>query len=147
MSTRKSSRAVRNSRLLALTAVTSLLAGSVFPAYAIASQEQTESQEQADKTVPAPTEYKIGPGDVLSVSITEAPEFGGKILVNDAGLIDIVGVGEPLHAEGLTPVELSRAIRDALVKAKQLRDPKVRVFVEEYHGRTITVLGAVNKPQ
>jgi polysaccharide export outer membrane protein len=32
------------------------------------------------------------------------------------------------------------------MNAKQLRDPRVSVFVDEYHGRTVTVLGAVNKP-
>jgi polysaccharide export outer membrane protein len=30
--------------------------------------------------------------------------------------------------------------------AKQARDPKVSVFVEQFHGRTITVLGSVAKP-
>src|SRR5262249_54419837 len=40
----------------------------------------------------------------------------------------------------------AHSIRESLMDAKQLRDPRVSVFVEEYHGRTITVLGAVAKP-
>src|SRR5580698_1291849 len=76
-------------------------------------------------------EYRIGPGDVLSITLTDAPEFGGKSRVSDAGVIQIAGVNDPLTAEGLTPIELSQSIRKALIDAKQLRDPKVNVFIDE----------------
>jgi len=91
-------------------------------------------------------DYAVGPGDVLSVNVIDAPEFGGKFRVSDTGMINIPGVPGPVHAEGQTSIELSRSIQQALVDAKQLRNPKVTVFVEEYRGRTITVLGAVSKP-
>jgi len=102
-----------------------------------------ESQKSAKASV---EEYKIGPDDVLRVTVADAPEFGGKLRVSDTGLIEIAGVSTPIHAEGQTALELSHAIRTALIDAKQLRDPQVGVFVEEYHGSTISVLGAVNKP-
>jgi polysaccharide export outer membrane protein len=92
------------------------------------------------------SEYRIGPGDVLSITVTDAQEFGGKFRVSDSGRIEIAGIPSPVQADGLSPIELSHAIREALIDAKQLRDPKVNVFVEEFHGRTITVLGAVSKP-
>jgi len=91
-------------------------------------------------------EYKIGPDDVLQISVVDAPEFGGKFRVSDAGLIEIAGISTPIHAEGQSALGLAHTIQAALLDAKQLRDPHVTVFVEEYHGRTITVLGAVNKP-
>ena len=91
-------------------------------------------------------DYTVGPGDVLSVNVIDAPEFGGKFRVSDTGVINIPGVPNPVHAEGQTSIELSRTIQRALVDAKQLRNPKVTVFVEEYRGRTITILGAVSKP-
>ncbi len=91
-------------------------------------------------------DYKVGPGDVVSVTVVDAPEFGGKFRVTDSGVIQIAGVTEPIRAEGLSPIELSRTIRQSLIDAKQLRNPKVNVFVEEYRGRTVTVLGAVAKP-
>ena len=91
-------------------------------------------------------DYKVGPADVLAVTVVDAPEFGGKFRVSDSGFIEIPGVKEPIHAEGQSSLELAHTIRQALVDAKQLRDPHVTVFVDEYHGRTITVLGAVSKP-
>jgi polysaccharide export outer membrane protein len=94
----------------------------------------------------ATVDYTIGPGDLLSVSIVDAPEFGGKFRVSDSGMVDIPGVPNSIHAEGQTPLVLSKAIGQALVDAKQLRNPRVNVFVEEYRGRTITLLGAVAKP-
>lgn len=91
-------------------------------------------------------DYKIGAGDVISVSIPEAQEFGGKFRVSDSGSVDLPGISAPIPAEGDSAPQLAMAIRQALIDAKQLRDPKVTVYVEEFHGRRVTVLGAVAKP-
>jgi protein involved in polysaccharide export with SLBB domain len=100
----------------------------------------------ANTTTGGVEEYKIGPGDILTITVTDTPEFGGKFRVSDAGVIQMIGLSEPLVAEGLTTIELSQSIRKSLIDAKQLRNPKVNVFIDEYHGRTITVLGSVTKP-
>jgi polysaccharide export outer membrane protein len=76
----------------------------------------------------------------------EAPEFGGKFRVSELGMIEIPSLPGPIRAEDTTPAELGHAIKQALIDAKQLRDPQITVFVEEYRGRTITVLGSVAKP-
>jgi polysaccharide export outer membrane protein len=111
------------------------------------AQTAGAAPENAQSTpVPARDDYKIGENDVLLVTVSDAQEFGGKFRVSDMGIIEIPGVASPIHAEGQTPIQLAHSIRQALIDAKQLRDPKVGVFVEEYHGRTITVLGAVAKP-
>lgn len=91
-------------------------------------------------------DYKIGSGDVLVVSVTDAPEFGGKFRVTDSGVIEIPGIAGQIRAENQSASELAHAIGAALLDAKQLRDPRVSVYVDEFHGRTITVLGAVAKP-
>lgn len=115
-----------------------------FPVHA-----QTSEPAAAAKNDPAPgtvEEYKIGPDDVLAVTIAEASEFGGKFRVSEAGLIEVIGVPEPIRAEGQSVRDLALEIRRRLIESKQLRDPKVSVYIEEYHGRTISVVGAVSKP-
>lgn len=104
------------------------------------------ASKSADKTNPVGEDYKIGPNDVISISVPDAPEFGGKFRVSASGVIEVPGVSAPIEAEGQTPAQLAGKVRQALIDAKQLRDPRISVFVEEYHGRTITVLGAVSKP-
>src|SRR5215470_13873643 len=58
-------------------------------------------------------EYKIGPDDVLQISVADAPEFGGKFRVSDAGLIEIAGISTPIHAEGQSALELAHTIQAA----------------------------------
>jgi polysaccharide export outer membrane protein len=112
-----------------------------------ASLGQTTPDSRAKSSdSPASDDYKIGSGDVLVVSVADAPEFGGKFRVTDAGVIEIPGIPGPIRAEDQSASELAHAIREGLVGAKQLRDPRVSVYVEEFHGRTVTVLGAVAKP-
>jgi polysaccharide export outer membrane protein len=119
------------------------LAHSACPSSAGAGGQEDNPKRGANTRA---EDYKLGPADVVVVSVPDAPEFGGKFRVSDSGTIEIPGSNEPIHAEGLTTAELAHAIAKALVEAKQLRDPRISVFVEEYHGRTVTVLGAVAKP-
>ena len=131
-------------RELVLLSVLSLL--FYFPASAKAHAGNLFNQGENLNSSLATSEYRVGPGDVLSITVMDASEFGGKFRVSDSRKIEIAGVPSPFQAEGLSPIELSHAIREALIDARQLRDPKVNVFVEEFHDRTITVLGAVSKP-
>ncbi|HKM67287.1 MAG TPA: SLBB domain-containing protein [Candidatus Acidoferrum sp.] len=131
----------------------SLIAFSVLAIFFLAGQltvyAQTTEQPPAaknDNSASSGEEYKIGFGDVINVAVSDAPEFNGRFRVSEAGLIEMIGVPEPIRAEGLTDRDLSLTIRDRLIDSKQLRDPKVRVYIEEYHGRTISVVGAVAKP-
>lgn len=91
-------------------------------------------------------DYHIGPDDVLSISVTDAPEFSGRFRVNQSGYLVMTSLPTPLKAAGLTPMELSNELRKALEDAKLYRDPTVNVFVEEYRSQSVTVVGAVTKP-
>lgn len=91
-------------------------------------------------------DYSVGPQDVLSVTIQNMPEASGKFRVTDRGYVVLPGLASPIEASGLTPLELSRRVAQALKNAELLRDPVVSITVEEYHSQTVTVLGAVQKP-
>lgn len=91
-------------------------------------------------------DYQIGPGDIIIVGILEAPEFGGKFRISGTGELQIPALPKPLPVEGKTTLQLSQVIKQAFVDAQQLRNPTVSVYVDEYHGRTVTVMGTVAKP-
>jgi polysaccharide export outer membrane protein len=93
-----------------------------------------------------PNDYAIGPGDLLGITIADLPELSGKYLVSETGMIEVPVLPAPIRAAGLTPFEFSKNIGQDLQKAKQLRDPVVNVFVEEYRSQVVTVLGAVARP-
>lgn len=126
--------------LLALTLALSM------PAHGQTQTEGTLGHPPSEGSSRAQEDYRIGANDLLVVSVVDAPEFGGRFRVSDSGMIEIAGLRGSIVAEGQTPIELAHTIRQSLIDAKQLRDPKVNVFVEEYRGRTVTVLGSVSKP-
>jgi polysaccharide export outer membrane protein len=109
-----------------------------------------QNQAEASPSTPTPTvaadDYRVGPEDVLAISVTDAPEFSGRFRVNQSGYLVMTSLPNPVKAEGLTPMELSTELRKALEDAKLYRDPTVNVFVEEYHSRSVTIVGAVTKP-
>lgn len=92
------------------------------------------------------TDYAIGPGDILTISVVDAPELSGKFRVTESGFLVLPSLPAPVKAEGLTALELAGAIGEAVKAAELIREPVVSVFVEEYHSRTVTVVGAVAKP-
>lgn len=91
-------------------------------------------------------DYEIGPGDVLSIGVTDAPEFSGRFRVNQSGYLVMTSLPNALKAEGKTPVQLSKDLAQALEDAKLYRNPTVNIFVDEYHSQTVAVVGAVAKP-
>lgn len=111
-----------------------------------AQQNQSEANPSNAAPPAAADDYRIGPEDVLAISVTDAPEFSGRFRVNQSGYLVMTSLPNPLKAEGMTPTELSTELRKALEDAKLYRDPTVNVFVEEYHSRSVTIVGAVTKP-
>jgi polysaccharide export outer membrane protein len=126
-----------------------ILAGSA-PARQSAPRASASSREVGPPASlvapPVAEDYTVGPGDVLDITIEDMPEASGKFRVSGLGEVVLPGLSAPVKAAGLTAPELSRRIGQALRQAELLRHPVVNVFVEEYRSRTVTVLGAVQKP-
>jgi polysaccharide biosynthesis/export protein len=121
-------------------------------AYCVLSTAIHAQAAPAEQSLPTASQsfvaddYQIGPGDVLAISVTDAPEFSGKFRVDQSGFLVMSSLGSPLKAEGKTPMQLSRELVKALEDARLYRDPTVNIFVEEYHSKTVAVVGAVAKP-
>ncbi len=131
-------------RFLSLTATFLFCAILAWGQTARPALGEASDREERLRLQNAPVDYAIGAGDVLTIVIADLPERSGKYSVSETGMLELPEM--PIRATGLTPAELSRKIGEALKRAKQLRDPVVSVFVEEYRSQTVTVLGAVAHP-
>jgi polysaccharide export outer membrane protein len=89
-------------------------------------------------------DYKIGPEDLIEVSVFEEEKLNKTVRVSSQGNISLPLIGI-LRVKGLTANELEREIRELLAE-KYLQDPHVSVFIKEYRSQRISVIGAVEKP-
>lgn len=89
------------------------------------------------------TEYRIGPEDVLHISVWKEEDLDRMALVRPDGGVSFPLVGD-IQVSGRTPLEVQDEIRSRL--ARYVPDAEVTVAVEKISGYTVFVLGEVNKP-
>jgi polysaccharide export outer membrane protein len=102
------------------------------------------AQDLAVVAKPGTASYKIGPQDVLDISVFQAPEISGTVEVAEDGTVDLPLIGE-VPVAGKTSSELQRDL-NAKLGAKYLQNPQVTVRVKEYNSNRVTVSGAVKSP-
>ena len=107
----------------------------------VAAREVAKVTESSD---PKSSAYKIGPLDVLEVSVFKVPDLSRTIQVADSGTINLPLVGE-VPAAGRTSQEIERDLTKRL-GAKYLQSPQVNVFVKEYNSQRVTIDGSVKRP-
>lgn len=88
-----------------------------------------------------PSEYRLGPGDQLRITVFGENDLTGLYLVGSQGVIAYPLVGE-VHAAGLTVLEFTESLQTAL--EQYLRAPNVSVEVANY--RPFFILGEVQRP-
>lgn len=96
-----------------------------------------------DATLPA---QKIGPNDLLWVSVADCPELTRNFRVSSNGTLALPLLHERINVAGKYPSEIETEITDALVKNDILVSPVVTVSVSEYRSVPVSVLGAVKRP-
>jgi polysaccharide export outer membrane protein len=97
-----------------------------------------------DVSNPKSTAYKIGPLDVLEISVFKVPELSRTVQVASSGTINLPLVGE-VPAAGRTARDVEHDLTTRL-GATYLQSPQVNVFVKEYNSQRVTVDGSVKKP-
>lgn len=88
--------------------------------------------------------YRVGPQDVLQVTIFNQPELTGKFTVGADGSFTFPHVGA-IKAAGLTARELEAALTTALAK-NVLRHPQVTVSIDTFRSQQFFVIGEVRQP-
>ncbi len=88
-------------------------------------------------------EYRLGPMDVVTIEVQGEDEIKGEYRVTTGGMIDLGFYGD-VEVAGLSETQLSDRIT-ATLKEFLLR-PIVRVRIDEFNSKPISVLGAVSNP-
>jgi polysaccharide export outer membrane protein len=90
------------------------------------------------------TDYPIGSGDVLEITVPAMEELRGRVVrVSGEGTIALPLIGV-VKAAGLTEEALREAIRRQL--ENYMHNPQLDLFVRDYRSRQVAVIGAVTKP-
>ena len=92
---------------------------------------------------PSLSEFRMGPGDVLTINVWKEAELSRTVPVRSDGCISLPLIGE-VRAGGQTPRQLEDALREKL--KDYVSEPEVTVMVQEMHSQKFNVLGMVVRP-
>ncbi len=92
----------------------------------------------------SPSDYSVGPGDVLKIAVFDVPELDRTARVAESGEITLPLVGSVAVA-GLTVQGVHDRLA-ALLGHRFVVDPQVDVRVETYASQRVAVMGRVEKP-
>ncbi len=107
------------------------------------SQVGQAAAQPPQVAVDAPTDYVIGPEDVLGIVFWKEADISGDVTVRPDGRITLPVIGE-MQVAGLQPEQLQVQI---LARAsKYLAEPNVTVVVRAINSRRVFVTGRVTTP-
>jgi len=114
------------------------------------NQQRLEALWAARQHGNSEADYQIAPGDLLRIMIygfhvENGSNFDMEVRVDDQGMLSLP-VTKPVHAAGLSVNQLQTEIVAQLQREQVLRQPMVSVFLKDYQGQGVIVLGAVAKP-
>ena len=93
---------------------------------------------------PPPDRYVVGSQDNLSVTVLDEVELTGKYRIDSDGTLTFPYLGR-VPAAGLT-LEVLQSKLTAMLKEGYIRNPQVRIEVDQYKSRSVLVIGEVRTP-
>ena len=100
-----------------------------------------------DRQAEPVSEYRIGPTDVLRISVWRNDDLSAQVPVRPDGRVSLPLLGD-VEARGRTPEELARVVEQGLEEF--IREPKVSIIVNQMGSHEFThrvrVTGAVRQP-
>jgi polysaccharide export outer membrane protein len=106
------------------------------PAPAVAQPARYTGQPAVD--------YRVGPNDVLAITVFDQPQLTGRYMVQTDGSFAFPLLGR-LNVGGLTVQAVETQVREALAKG-YLKNPQVGVSVEEFRSQQVFIVGEVRQP-
>lgn len=101
------------------------------------------TQGAADQNA-AQAKYQIGPQDQLKITVYDAEELSGTYRVDSDGVITFPLLGR-ITVGGMALAECQDKLRSMLA-AGYIRNPQIRVDIEEYKSQSVFVSGEVRAP-
>lgn len=96
-------------------------------------------------TATAKTDYVLGAGDVIRVSVFQSPELTLETRIPETGVVGYPLLG-PITLGGLTTSQAEKRIADGLLSGKFLKQPQVSILVLQLRGAQASVLGHAVRP-
>ncbi len=93
----------------------------------------------------ADSDYHVGPGDLVRISVFGSPELALDARVSESGNITYPLIGQ-VPVAGLSAGQIEQELAKRLISGQFLRSPQVSALVIEYQSQKISVLGQVTKP-
>lgn len=113
------------------------------PEFEIPKPEGPDGPPKSDPSAPAEG-YVIGPQDNLSIIVTDEGDLTGKYRVDADGTISMPYLSR-VPLAGLSLQEAQDKIT-ALLKKDYIRNPQVRIEVDQFKARSVMVMGEVRTP-
>jgi polysaccharide export outer membrane protein len=88
--------------------------------------------------------YRIESGDILELSFRYTPEFDQEVTVQPDGFVQLKGIPNDLHIQGLTVPEVIESLKKAYVTV--LNDPVISVVLRDFEKPYFIAGGQVGKP-
>jgi polysaccharide biosynthesis/export protein len=88
--------------------------------------------------------YKIEPDDILDLSFRYTPEFDQEVTVQPDGFVQLKGLQNDVHVQGLTVPEVIAELQKAY--ANVLRDPVISIVLRDFEKPYFIAGGQVGKP-
>jgi polysaccharide export outer membrane protein len=99
------------------------------------------STEQETKSLQV-NDYRIGPKDLLEITVFGLPELSQTVRVSEDGSITMSLLGR-VEVSGLTAQELEKKLA-SILDIQYTKEARVTVFIKEY--QKVSVIGAVGRP-
>jgi polysaccharide biosynthesis/export protein len=123
---------------LTLIILLTTLAAGPAPSWAV-------STPVAGTATPSAGDYRVGPGDLLRVSVFDHPELAADLRVSQSGNLTFPLLGQ-LAVAGKSPHDIESTLVEGLAGGGFVHQPQVSVLVIDYQSQKISVMGQVTRP-
>lgn len=105
-----------------------------------ASATSAEAEADAGTTL-----YLLAPFDEITVAVYGQEDLSSRQRISDEGAVSIPLIGD-VRIAGLSVSQAQKKVEQRLLEGRLLVAPTVRINIETFAPKTITVLGEVGKP-